>query len=262
MNKKIVIAAAIAGILSVSGCKVSVADLAPASIPTPTGILAKPVVVKFDDCDDGDNVNNWAGYWFTYDDTKAPNFGSSKVYPRNGETFYMTAIGPDWPGGFGNNIFGARMWGQVINDGSFAYPFIGVGSGLSPNEEPQDITNFDGIRMWVKRGGTTGNGSLSGTDSGGNVKRFRIAFKHANVSDPSTEDYYGYTFDINNPDEWTYMDIPFTLFAQQSWSSPLDKTQSFMQVQGIQFQTKNNDPGAGTILPVDVWIDNIVLYRD
>jgi len=217
--------------------------------PTPVIFPANALEVKVDDCDDNDNVNAWGGYWFTFDDTKAPNYGISEVNPRNGAQFTMSYVGPDWPGGLGTNLWAARMWGTVKRGlTGFAYPFIGMGTGLSPDEAPKDISGFTGIKFWAKRG------------SSDNVNSYRISFKHANVTDPSKQDYYGFIFWPST--SWQQFNIKFSQFTQQAWSQQLDKMESLRLVQGIQFQTKNPDPAPGQEFISDLWIDSIILYRE
>jgi hypothetical protein len=130
----------------------------------------------------------------------------------------------------------------------FAYPLIGMGTGLSPQEEPQDLSNFTGIKFWAKRGTTD------------TVMTYRISFKTANITDPSKQDAYG--FNLNPPTSWTQYNIKFSQFTKQGWSLPLDKIESLKKVQGIQIQTKNPDPLPGQEFISDIWIDNIVLYRE
>ncbi len=236
-------------ILIMQGCKDLNPEIPASKLPAATTLPVLPLEVKVDDCDDNDNVNAWGGFWFTYDDTKAPNYGISEVNPRNGAQFTMSYVGPDWPGGPGSNLWAARMWGKVIRGMTgFAYPLIGMGTGLSPQEEPQDLSNFTGIKFWAKRG----------TED--TVMSYRISFKHANITDPSKQDAYGFIF--YPPTSWTQFNIKFSQFTQQSWSQPLDKMESLRLVQGIQIQTKNPDPPPGGSYISDLWIDSIALYRE
>lgn len=250
LKKKLsIIAGIILLSLFIQSCKDLNPEIPASKLPAATSLPVLPLEVKVDDCDDNDNVNAWGGFWFTYDDTKAPNFGISEVNPRNGAAFTMSYVGPDWPGGPGSNLWAARMWGKVKRGlTGFAYPLIGMGSGLSPQEEPQDLSNFTGIKFWAKRGATD------------TVIIYRISFKHANIPDPSKYDSYGYAF--MPPTSWTQYNVKFSQFTQQSWSLPLDKMESLKVVQGIQIQTKNPDPAPGQEFISDIWIDNIVLYRE
>ncbi len=233
----------------ITGCKDLNPEIPASKLPAATSLPVFPLEVKVDDCDDNDNVNAWGGFWFTYDDTKAPNFGISEVNPRNGAAFTMSYVGPDWPGGPGSNLWAARMWGKVKRGlTGFAYPLIGMGTGLSPQEEPKDLSNFTGIKFWAKRGTVD------------TVVYYRISFKHANITNPAVQDAYGFIFSPTT--SWTLFNIKFSQFTQQSWSQPLDKMESLRLVQGIQIQTKNTDPLPGQEFISDIWIDNIVLYRD
>ncbi len=253
---------------------------------------AKPMQVLMDDCDDNDDVNAWGGYWFTYDDRAVPNYGISIVFPRNGDTFTMSYVGPDYPG---DNLYAARVHGTVLtgpdpcdwdedwpDDCDFPYPLIGVGTGLSPNDIPQDLTGFTGMKFWFKRAGVD-DSTLpdTGVDDSDYISRFSISLKHANITDSAVQSAYGVTFSAVAADTWQEYDFKFEVnsqfagFTQADWSCDplagppviagcLDKTDSFRQIQGIQVQTANDDPTAGIqkTMQVDFWIDNIVLYRD
>jgi hypothetical protein len=285
------VAAVIVAVIFFYGCS-KVAPLAASSVPAAVAAPIYPLSVVIDDCDDNDNVDKWGGYWFTYDDTKSPNFGKSLVYPRNGALFTMVPVGPDWDTlKNGPNAYAAEIYGLVIrganpgNGGAsdiptptkpyppydFPYPFIGCGVGLNSANNPQNLTNFSGLRFWCKRGATDTIGT------------YRVSFQSSNVTNTAKQDYYGFTFAVPPPDpvnpknNWHLVDVRFNtlkaeppgvitgLISQQAWTWPLDKTTCMSLVQALQFQTKKADPSYSLVEvdePVDFWMDNIVLYRD
>ena len=245
--KKVITVCFIVIIAFATGCAKQNAPADPSQMAPGITFPVKPMQILFDDCDDNDNVNAWAGYWFTYDDRAVPNNGVSVVFPRNGDTFTMSYVGPDYPG---DNLYAARMWGQVIYPGSgFQYPLVGMGSGLHPMEIPQDLTNFDGIKFWTKMG------------AGDTVLSYRIALKSSNILDPGLQDYWGYIFAPNT--SWAEVDVPFASLGV-TFGTPEPLLDCLAVVQGIQIQTKNPNPTVGVpqTWDVDVWIDNIILYRN
>ncbi len=254
MKKTVLIIAAIAALFAFSftGCKRNPV-IAPADLPAPIAAPVYPMNVIIDDCDDNDNVTAWGGYWFTYDDNKPPNFGTSTIEPKNGALFTMTFVGPDWNSLVnGPNVYCARFTGDVKRGGptSFAYPLIGVGIGLSPMDDKQNFYTYSGIRFWVKRGLTD------------QIISYRLALKSANNPDPALYDFWGMTFSAP-AGVWTQINIPFSSPSfMQNFGLPLDKQTSLSQVTGIQIQTKNSpDPAPYVTLHADLSIDKIELYR-
>jgi hypothetical protein len=264
MKKKYLYMAAVIAVISLAllsaGCK---KNPVPTSYPTALALPAYPLSVVIDDCDDNDNVDAWGGYWFTYDDNKTPNFGKSTVYPRNGAAYTMSAVGPDWDSvANGPNVYAARMYGTVEEWTKPYVAFIGEGIQMSPMENPQDFSNFTGIKFWAKVG------------SDDQIGDYRISFKTSTdvCPDASAYDYFGVIFHPTTT--WKLYDYKFKDDFILSYNNGLPpaystvdeyKAASMKNVTDIQLQTKNNipqTPTKGKSYTADFWVDNIYLYRN
>ena len=174
------------------GCKKN--PVVPVSaLPAPLAVPAYPLSVTFEDCEDNDNVDNFGGFWFTYDDTKAPNFGKSVVYPRNGAQYTMARVGPDWDSIHnGPNIYAAEMTGIVQEWNKPYVAFIGEGIQMGPTENPTNLSNFTGMSFWAKVGPTDTIMQNNGLNNG----VYRIALKTPITINPDMTqyDYYGVAF--------------------------------------------------------------------
>ncbi|MCE5299398.1 MAG: hypothetical protein LLG37_00790 [Spirochaetia bacterium] len=293
----VAIITAAAFVMTVSGCR-KAADIMPADIPTPIPLAVYPISILIDNMDDNNNTNEWGGIWFTYDDTKPPNFGISTVIPRNGATFTMSAVGPDWNSIlFGSNLYAAMFKGYVnrvglpsdfegTNGAVTDYPLIGVGCTLNISETPLDIRSYTKLVFYAKNPlyKTSPN-----TDAEA-IWNYTVSFKNSFNTKPDI--YPNFVADIgpngidNSPtrnlkltNEWTKIIIPISKGSiHPGWATdyPIGLTttttdegvyweHAFSHTQSIQIQT-NTTEGNGMLdkesQAVELWIDNVMLIRD
>ena len=272
MNKKLIISLLAFSFILFNGCKKNPVVPA-AALPAPLAAPSYPLSVVFEDCEDNDNVDNFGGFWFTYDDTKAPNFGKSVVYPRNGALYTMARVGPDWDSvHYGPNIYAAEMTGTVYEWKKPYVAFIGEGIQMGPTENQTNLYNFTGMSFWAKVGPT---------DQIHTAGPYRIALKTPITINPDMTlyDYYGYTFTPSTT--WTQYNVTFASDFVLAFSAtpppqyqpggsigggePQYRIDSMKNVTDIQIQTDNpipQTPDPTVSFNVDFWIDNIVLYRN
>lgn len=150
--------------------------------------------IAFDDFEDGDNVNQFGGYWYAF--TDVDNGGLSTV------TFSTE--------GNGFNSANAASAEFTFHKGTYAYNgFIGLGVNWVATEGTTvDIRSTTGITFSYK-------GSAN-----------RLVFQSSDVTD---FDYYGY--DLPATSTWTTVTIPWSSFSQGGWgvaksSIALDKAVS------------------------------------
>jgi len=218
--------------------------------PTPT----PPTGDLFDDCEDKDNVNEWGGYWYTYDDLgQTPIAGDSLIVPwttaRYGKAlmtptpFYMQA--PGYPASTYGTLYAARMTGVVTI--TYAYGFIGMGSGTnssSGDTVPQvtDLSMYTGMRFWVK--------TLNATDS------YSVKIKcPTSVTNPAGNDY---KYSFIGSTTWSQVAVPFINLTQENWGTStvyVDKTLVEKNSTDVQWQTVSQPHPA-----VDIMVDDIEFY--
>jgi endo-1,4-beta-D-glucanase Y len=217
--------------------------------PTPT---PKPGDI-FDECEDGDNVNDWGGYWYTYDDSASPNLGNSLVVPwtdahwakvvKTPTPFYMMA--PGYPGSGYGTVFGARMTGNVTT--TYQYGFVGMGSGMNPDSgsptyKKTDLTVYTGFRFWVK--------TVNATD------KYNVKITcPTSVTNPAGNDF---KLQFVGSTTWSHVDVPFTALTQENWGTStvyVSKTLVLQNATDLQWQTATQ-PMAN----VDIMVDDIEFY--
>jgi hypothetical protein len=206
-----------------------------------------PVDMLIDNCDDGDNRNNMAGYWYTYDDNPAPNYGTSYVVPMNNNyatahsmtpvPFYMQATG------YTDTGMAARITGYVTN--TYAYGFIGMGIDLKNPLGPQNIFCCQGIRFWQK--------------GDGNSYRVRLMAPAAYPTDGVGGNMYGWQFTPTSA--WSQITVPFSSMTQEGAPTPWGNdhpslSQVLGEVQGIQWQTV-----VQPLASINLWVDQIEIYQ-
>ncbi|HRU39569.1 MAG TPA: carbohydrate binding domain-containing protein, partial [Candidatus Goldiibacteriota bacterium] len=192
-----------------------------------------------DNCEDMNNINNWGGIWYTYDDNAAgcpTSCGTSYVMPRSGLGFYMQS-----PGVTGSTAGAARITGFVTS--SYEYGFIGMGTKMSA--VPGDVssvncTGFTGIRFWAK-----GNGSL-----------YRVQLVPSTAVNDGNDHY---TCSFIAPTTWTQYQFFFTgtnpSFSQSGYGPAIPINTILANLNAIHFQTWEVPMES-----VDLWIDNIEMF--
>ncbi len=115
--------------------------------PTPSSVL-------LDDMEDGDNVNNWSGDWYMYQDT------SSTITP---DPFAMTAGGMP-----GSENYRAEISGNVSS-------YAGMGTNLNADGTAVDLSSYSAVEFYVKGDGGS----------------YWFQFTQPSITD---DDYFGVTF--------------------------------------------------------------------
>ena len=215
----------------------------PQATPTPLGGDI------FDNCEDGDNVDLWGGYWYTYDDRDTVNKGDSYVVPwtqayaatmgKTPPTFAMMApgIAP------GSMAYGARMTGNVTT--TYTYGFVGMGAGTnfdsgSPDFAVTDVSMYTGMYIYIK--------------SNSAVNKLDVKLKcAASVTNTASNDYkYTYTGTTYT----AYVTLPFSVFTQATgWGITVSQALVLKNLTDVQFQT-STQPMAG----MDFEVDDIMFY--
>lgn len=98
-----------------------------------------------DDCEDANGVNNWGGFWYTYNDSA--DSGTSYIVPIPGAGFTM--YGPAQ--GAAATQYAARVTGYVTE--AYSYGFVGLGTGTNINSGTGTGININtalGLRFWAK----------------------------------------------------------------------------------------------------------------
>ncbi len=184
---------------------------------------------KLDTCEDGDNINNWGGFWYTYDDSG--NSGTSYVMPRPGSVFTMAS------GGAASTAYAARITGYVTTN--YLYGFIGMGTQTNPGSGSGigfNCTGFLGIRFWAKGTATSFDIKLIPTNS-------------VNTGG----DHYKFTFNVTN--NWQQYQLFFTSFTQEGWGTTVNRTLVLQNLKDIQWQTRGQPWSY-----IELWIDEVEMF--
>lgn len=184
---------------------------------------------KLDTCEDGDNINNWGGFWYTYDDSG--NSGTSYVMPRPGSIFTMAS------GGAASTAYAARITGNVTTD--YIYGFIGLGTQTNPGSgsgQGFNCSGFLGIRFWAK----------------GTATDFDIKLVPTN-SVNTGGDHYKFTFNVTS--NWQQYQLFFTSFTQEGWGTTVNRTLVLQNLKDIQWQTRGQPWDY-----IELWIDEVEMF--
>ena len=157
----------------------------PALPPTPTPTACLSGVEKFDSFEDGDNVDEFGGFWYTYANSTP---SASTVWP--GITF--TASVPDTNN---SSKWCARITGTVS---AAAVPFVGLGSNMRDTGLARDMSMFVGILFYAK-----GDGNI-----------YSVKLK-ADPTIVTGGNEYKYTFKTVAANNRVLMNVPFSLFTQE-----------------------------------------------
>lgn len=184
--------------------------------------------ILIDDCEDGNNLNNFLGYWYTFDDKSSG--GDSSIEPESGKTFIMTKDGCQ------NSKFSAHFKGKVTT--KYQYGYIGMGTSLT-NENSIDISKYKGICFYAKGDGKSYNVLIS-------PDRNKI----------DTE-YNDYRFTFTAPENWTKIVIPFSSFSQDmGWGKKTELIDNLKNAKDIVWQTVSQPHTS-----VELFIDNIEFFK-
>ncbi|MDY7037033.1 MAG: CIA30 family protein, partial [Thermodesulfobacteriota bacterium] len=140
-----------------------------------------------DDCEDGDNFNEFGGIWYSFDDRNKMR-GSSKVWPTPASNFVMTS------GGANESQYCAGIKGHVFS--SAKQGFIGMGCFLNKTKRPVSLMNYNGLIFSFK----------------GTPMKFRLKI-HSN----STPDYDDFGYDFQVKPDWNMIRVPFNRMTQEGW---------------------------------------------
>ncbi len=193
-----------------------------------------------DDMEDGNNANNWGGYWYTYDDLGSG--GDSYVVPWSEARWNASGMTPEpffmqTPGRTGSG-FAARMTGYVTT--TFQYGFVGMGTSFIDPKGPVDLSTCTGISLWFKGDGRT--------------YRMKISSAHPNFLLGEGDNHYGYAF-VSSTD-WTQLDILMTSLTQEPyWGTSVNLSDALSMATDIQFQSVGQPHS-----DIDLWVDEIDVY--
>jgi|ERR1035437_3228268 hypothetical protein len=280
----IILGIALFFVIIIAGCKKNVLPL-PADTPT-----NGPVVTAthppgwIDDCEDGDNVNDYSGanpvhnaggYWITYDDDSSANSGTSYVWPMSQTWATKKQIGnsTDTPPykippftmsqpGFSSSPYGglyaARITGYVTTNSSLAPPgemtggfqfgFIGMGIQLVSSAGEPACNEVD-ISAYT--------GVKFYTKGDGKTWDIKLPFVSSSLNCDGTitttmssftsSDEYKLTF--TPPTGWTQETVYFSNFTQVGWGTTISIA-SGRYWQGCSATSPGTTPGWTATCPI------------
>ncbi len=205
----------------------------PTPIPTCPGEL-------LDDMEDNNNQNNWAGYWYTYDDLDSPNNGDSYVVPWSQsrwlasgqptpeQMFYMQS-----PGRTGSG-YAARMTGYVTT--TFQWGFVGMGTTFLEPKTDINVSECTSIRFWHKGDGKT--------------YRVKISSNHPDFLRGEADDHFGRQFVTTT--DWKLEDIPLLWLTQERWGTTVNLNDAMSRATDIQFKSVGQP-----LASIELWVDEI-----
>ncbi|MCX8094417.1 MAG: CIA30 family protein [Candidatus Goldbacteria bacterium] len=202
------------------GCNTAQMFLTPTPAKTPS---------KIDDMESGDNINDWGGIWYTYDDTLGS--GNSYIVPRPAETFVMSSPGIPNTCGTPTN-YAARVTGNVI---TWQVGKTGLGITLLPSKAIFDLSGCTGIKFYYK----------------GDGRDYYIKIVSAHPDFAGSTNYYGTDFPTSG--DWQPRDIKMAELYQIGSGPTVDRTAALSMATDIIFEPIG--PGS-----FEFWIDDLVIY--
>jgi hypothetical protein len=205
---------------------------------TPIVTPTSSAVCSFDNMEDQNNLNNYGGFWYSYSGGTP-----ATVWPASGNTLTPSA------GGANGTNYAMRVTGTVGVAGT-TYPCVGMGSQFTATSGTPDFTELDissclGMRFYTKGNGSSYLVKIPYTDTAGN----------------NLTGYNDYSYMFTAPTTWTQLSIPFTSMSQQSgWGTTAALNTVLMHAKEIQWQSNFNAVAPATSAPVDLWVDEIVIY--
>jgi hypothetical protein len=186
-------------------------------------VVASPVAAEVDLVDDLEsdkNVNKLGGQWYTYDDRGSG--GRSKVVKFK-------------PASSGSNEskFSALLKGEVISANKTGY--IGIGTNLSKDGSPLDISQYKGISFCAKGNGT----------------KYYMKLRSSAIAD-----YNDHAYTFSSEPQWNCYQIPFADMKQLDPKRPTDLQAALVQVSSIQWQ-----PLERTDEEVELYLDEIKFIK-
>jgi hypothetical protein len=211
-----------------NGCtKRNPAAPADAFVLTPTATPVTPNLLLIDDCETATVINKCGGAWYVFND--AGNGGTSQVVPNPFQMTLLTGQGAQGSNGY------AGITGTVTT--AFVFGFIGMGTALAPANGKVDLSQYQGVRFFVK----------------GDGKTYSLKIQTSNITD---YDYYQVIFSTTGA--WEEKILPFTdaIFKQGGFGTPVSFLQAEQSATGFQWQTVGQPFSS-----VELEIDNIFLYK-
>jgi len=247
-----------------------------------------------DDCDDGDNANNWGGYWYTFDDllsssdnnadgasgcTPATEAGISYVFPHSDEwaaanadaepvEFFMSNVTTDgWESaagpGYGDTGHAARITGYAV----------GTDYGQCLCGAPDDAYGFRYGFVGVGTNLSDPKGEVDISEftgirfyhkGDGKSYRFKLGTTNTTVFPlGENDDMYGLAFTTSG--SWQLFEHDFTELTQEGWgNTPPGGIDDVLQVtESFQWQTTSRaclPPDSASLYEIDLYVDELEFY--
>jgi hypothetical protein len=219
---------------------------APTNTPTPTNTTGAATSTStpvgggcnFDDMENDTNGNYYGGFWYSY-------LGGTPatVWPASGASLTPSA------GGANGTLYAMRVTGTVGVAGT-TYPCVGMGSQFTatsgaPTYTEMDISACTGIKFYTKGNGSSYLMKIPYTDMAGN----------------NLTGFNDYSYIFTAPTTWTQLTVPFALMSQAAgWGTSAVLTTVLAHAKEMQWQSNFNAVAPATSAPVDLWIDEVVIY--
>ncbi|MBK8807564.1 MAG: Ig-like domain-containing protein [Bacteroidales bacterium] len=193
-----------------------------------------------DDCDDGNELNNVGGIWFTFNDTKDQNAActpgtKSSITPLSSVTapFKMTAPGYNTTAYAVNASFVLGTNYTPYNSGSCASwtnpSYVGLGTWVDDIEtNTMDWTSGVGVTFWYK----------------GPACSFQVIIEEVT-------DFCFHKFDVAAATNWTKITVQWGDLAQPTWGKVVPFSAKHVQKLQWQFE-KGTSANTG-----EIWIDDV-----
>ena len=212
---------------------------------------ALPIDIIFDDCDDGDEITNTGGYWFTFNDKsnqllacEPGTLSSITPYVDNDEEFAITPAIMSESGydGTGYAVHATYTLGTNYTpySGNSCAPWVNpayCGVGTQVGEDAASTVDWSagtGISFWYK-----GSSSL-----------FTVA-----ISEVEDTDFHRYT--VPECTEWTKFTVLWSDLQQQSWGTEV--TFSAKHIQKLMWEINTSYSGSEGSTG-EIWIDKLCVF--
>ncbi|MBP5371215.1 MAG: Ig-like domain-containing protein [Bacteroidales bacterium] len=212
---------------------------------------ALPIDIIFDDCDDGDEITNTGGYWFTFNDKsnqllacEPGTLSSITPYVDNDEEFAITPAIMSESGydGTGYAVHATYTLGTNYTpySGNSCAPWVNpayCGVGTQVGEDAASTVDWSagtGISFWYK-----GSSSL-----------FTVA-----ISEVEDTDFHRYT--VPECTEWTKITVLWSELQQQSWGTEV--TFSAKHIQKLMWEINTSYSGSEGSTG-EIWIDKLCVF--
>jgi hypothetical protein len=196
---------------------------------------------NFDDMENDTNANYYGGFWYSY-----MGGTPATVWPASGANLTPSA------GGANGTLYAMRVTGTVGVAGT-TYPCVGMGSQFtatsgSPTYTTMDISACTGIKFYTKSDLTPGSSYL-------------VKIPYTDTTGASLTGYNDYEYVFTAPATWTQLTVPFALMSQAAgWGTSAVLTTVLQHAKEMQFQSNFNAVAPATSAPVDLWVDEVVIY--